>query len=640
MQTIFDETIPEVSWHLEVSAVDDSHSIGDIYRAIKAYAQDHEIDIHKIVFKQDENRVIEKNIFTFAASEKANYSYDEDLFKTKTRFYDSSALIAEHPRGTYAITQALPAGLIADFHRFGLSVTVEAFSMSDLLFRLLVNVLGVLSAILFLATIVACLFYKLSQSKKYGVWVLNGRSSFMLACRDYVVDAVAISFVFVFFTVTNIVFLSYYGALGVLLLVVLFLVNIGGTLLVSRLSTTVEQIKGKRNYGTLLYLNLALKVLVVIVTIVFFVNLRTTITTAQQVLNSLSKWESIGDYYELRFSPITDLVPDTGSSPDVMQRQARRGSEQMYPLIKQAEAHGAVLASTNEDVLDNEKQTNSARYLDNNPFMMVNHNFLHVVDVRDEANKRIERLPVDRFYIVIPTNEKAKTAQIKDEVVSIISLHKNLFVEQADEGPYEIDVLYTAPEQRLFNFNSEHPEQNESISPVLLVVSLEAIGNNLTYLLGEMSLGHYLIKDYAVSMHDLRVHHLTEQFNGLVSIKERGLERLEHVRNEYVMHIVALVVLLIVYLVIIFYTCVSYIETSKKKLFLQYIHGASFNARHKLFYVHIGSTSLVLCLIMALTNLVYVMPALIALVIECIVLTLTLVYTEHAMHLHILKKED
>lgn len=638
LQNVFDTSIPEVELTIQVEDWDKSRSSEEIYHDLKNYAQEKNIDIHKIVFKINENGETEKNIFTFSQDEVSSYQYDDGLLKTKSNFYDSSALLFENVLGGYAVTTQIPEDLVNDFRNFGLDVSIEKFSPFLLISEILFSVLGFLSLILFFSTIVAGMFYKLSQSKKYGVWMLNGKNILSIAFKDYFMDSLLVVSILALFSYLNFIFLRYYVIIGILLLFVFFLFNIVGTASVNKLSTITEKIKGKKDYGMLLYLNLFLKMAVVALTVLFSVNMINKITESQEVINGLAKWEEIGEYYQLYFSNGTSFVSKEKSSLSERKEQSKLNNKKVYPLLTSAEKNGGVLAKSNENELQ-ERSGNPLSYLENNAFMMLNHNFFKVVDVRDEYHKTIGNLPDDRFYIIIPANEKHQTEKIKEEVEAYILLNKSVFVDEAVE-PYEVEILYSEENQQIFNFNSENPQRNLSENPVMLVVSLKAIGENIDYLLSEVSQGNYLFKNYHAVYDEIEKNKLSEEFSGLMSIQELGLELLERNRQEYQMYILSILILMFVYIIIIFYTSLSYIEVDKKKLFLRYIHGSSFIQRHILFYTIMGITTFIITSVMALINSSFVIPALVCIVVEFIALSIIILYTEQSMRLNILKKEQ
>lgn len=355
------------------------------------------------------------------------------------------------------------------------------------------------------------------------------------------------------------------------------------------------------------------------------------INESKKVHQGISMWEKIDNYYQLYFSNTTTLLPTYNTTREDFDM----ANKKMYPLLENAENNHGILA------MKGEMQTiQSTNYMGINQFMTINHNFLDIIPILDKDGNKIEGLHEDKFYCLIPENHKVNEENIINEVRSWIYFNQNVRGDEDQKYEGELETIYTKSNQKIFNFNSEDPQNSFSENPVIVVVYLQGIGPQIENLIAEVSQGHYLFSNLEETNKFIQENGLENEFFGLVSAKDLGMEILQQIRQEYKAKMITLIFLLIVFIIIQFFISYSHIELNKKKLFLQYILGKSFWYRHRTYMKNMSSififSSLVLLLICS--DYFYIIVG--AMAFEIVLLLSTIQISENSIRLNVIKKGD
>lgn len=633
-----DLSIPSVKTTIEVEEWDRESSAKEIYLALKSYAQANNVDVHKIVFSTDSEGNELKKIFTFSAGEKSNYSYNSTDFQTKVLFFDSSELTNENLVGSYALTEKLPQSAKADFESLGLIVNIEKVSVILIFLGSLFSTIGLLSTILIFATILANVFSKIAQMKKYGIWEIHGKSIALLSFKENVFDIVIITCSVAVFIFVYPVFWKIYILIGIIIIICTSLFNMGTSMLICKSEKTIEKIKGKRPSNVSIGLNLALKIVILVVFVFFTASLSAELKKNNEAYKGLSQWKKNSNYYQLHFSNATTLFPNANKSEQERKKEFIEINKKLYPLFEEAESNGGILAVNNEYFLN--EVGGSSLYIDSVPFMTVNHNFLTVFSITDYAGNKLNSLSDNKFYVLIPEKEKVQTKRIEQEVGEVISIYQNLYDESSNNFKGEWETIYVASDQEVFNFNAEYPEYSLSKNPIILVVSLKAIGTNVGNLIANVSQGQYLFSNKDQVNQFIEKNKLEEEFFGLISAQDSAINMLKRNRHEYSLKIVALVILFIIFILVQFYISLSYVELNQKKLFLQYIFGMSFFTRHYLYSLIVLLVSFATLGLITSFDKEYFPIVCSLLIFETLLLFFTIIISEKFKRLDIIKKEN
>lgn len=631
MIDVIDMSIPNLKATIEVEDWDKDKNIADVYADIKTYAQNNNLDIHKIVFATDKDSSPIKKVFTFAKDSESDYYYDRDISSSKVDFYDSSELSTENIIGSYALTTAPSDNLEKDFANLGLTVKIEKFQLSLFMLGSLFTTIGVLSLVLFSATIVSSFVSKAARLKKYGIWEINGKSTFLLGFKDFIYDSLIITIIFAGFAFFRPILVNYYIYMWFCFVLCFFLLNIIGTVIVNRQETIVEKIKGKRPYQLYMYVSMAVKVFILIFFIITFHETVKQINESKEIYQGLSMWEQIDDYYQLYFSNTTTLLPTNNVTKEDFEKAGRK----LYPLLENAEKNNGILA------MKGELQSISALdHSGSNPLITINHNFLDVIAILDKDGNKIAGLSENKFYCLIPENHKSNEAAIINEVRSWIYFNQDISGAEDERYEGELEIVYIKSNQKIFNFNSEDPQNTFSKNPIIVLAYLQGLGSQIENLIAEMSQGHYLFHDLEEINRLISENGLENEFFGLVSAKDLGMEILRQVKQEYKLKVMALLFLFVVFIIIQFFISYSHIEIKKKKLFLQYIFGKNFWYRHhdylKNMFLIIILTSLGAFLINS--NYLYIIAG--AMVFEIVLLFSTTIIAERFVRLSVIKKGE
>ncbi|WP_207694621.1 hypothetical protein DOK67_0000405 [Enterococcus sp. DIV0212c] len=633
-----DLSIPNAKSTVEVEGWDKEKSAKNVYQEMKKYAQKNGVNLHKIVFGTDSAGKELKKVFTFSADDTFRYSYDYTSFHTKVLFFDSSELTNENVMGSYVLTTSLPQNLKDDFNSLGLKVSIEKINPLLLIFGSLFTTVGILSVVLIFTTSLANLFYKVSEMKKYAIWEMNGKNIILMSSKQNLWDILIIICVITIFICLHPLFWKMYIIVGILSSICTYLFNIVTILMVSRTEKLIDKIKGKKTSTLPIILNVVLKMIVLVIFVVFSLNLSNDLKKNNEAYRSLSQWGKIGKYYQLHFSKTTELFPDEAKSERERKKQFIEINKKLYPLLEESEKNGAILSVNNEHFLN--ELGGSTLYIDSVPFMTINHNFLETVSIIDDSGKKIEQLADDKFYVLIPMNEKAQRKKIEQEVGEVLSLYQNLYDESASKFKGNLEIMYIKSNQQIFNFNAEYPEYSLSKNPIILIVSLNTIGPNVGNLIANISQGHYLFSNETKVNQFIEKNNLEEEFFGLISAKDTAMNMLKKNRNEYSLKIMSLFILFIIFILIEFYISVSYIELNKKRLFLQYIFGVNFFVRHYLYCLTILLVSAGVLAVLSSMNVQYLLIAGGSLVFETILLIFTIIISEKFKRLDSIKKEN
>ena len=197
-----------------------------------------------------------------------------------------------------------------------------------------------------------------------------------------------------------------------------------------------------------------------------------------------------------------------------------------------------------------------------------------------------------------------------------------------------------ANNQKLFNFNSLEPEDTLSKNPIILVLSLKQLGDELDVLISEISQGHYLFKEPKLVNQEINYQGLTNEFSGIIASKDTGLEKLQKTQSQMQILSLSLIILSIVFVIVVFYTSFTYLEVNKKKLFLQYIFGKSFVERHGLYLLGMIFISFIAMMMITFTNFQVIKIIPFVLFFELLFLFLIITSVEKTIRLTIIKKEN
>ena len=627
---VVDMSIPNLKATIEIEDWDRDRNVSDVYEDIREYAQNNNLDIHKLVFGTDSDNNPVKRVFTFSKSKTSDYFYDENIFDSEVEFYDSSELTTENIRGSYSLTSNLPDNVKEDFANLGLTVTIEKFHISSIIFGSLFTTIGILSLVLLSATSVTNFIKKTTQLKKYGVWELSGNNVIILGVKDFLFDFAIGIFILIIFRLMNPILTNYYKYIGLYFGFFFFLLNIFGTVIVNKQETIVAKIKGNKPYQRYMYVCIGLKVMILFFCIITFHETIEQVNESKMIYQGISVWEKIDDYYQLYFSNNTTLLPAYRMADE----DFAIANKKMYPLIENGEYNNGILAMKGEM-----ETIRSMEHVNANPLLTVNHNFLDVIPVLNEDGDIIKGLSESKFYCLIPENHKSNESDVIDEMRRWIYFNQEITGDIDGKYDGELEIIYTQPNQKIFNFNSEKPQNSFSENPIIVVVYLQGLGSQIDNLIAEMSQGNYLFNNREKIGTLIQQSGLGNEFFGLVSVKDLGMNILQQIKREYRIKIITLVFLLMVFMVIQFFISYSYVELEKKKIFLEYIVGKDFIHRHqsylKVMLLVCGATSLIAFLI----NVDYLYIVAGSIILEILILFSTIVIAEKSIRLNVIKKE-
>ncbi|ELZ4624518.1 DUF1430 domain-containing protein, partial [Enterococcus faecalis] len=558
-------------------------------------------------------------------------------FPTKTNFYDSSKLTNENVLGIYVLTSIPPISINQTFEELGLDVSIEQSNTIKLLFGILTDNIGILSSVLFLCTALSILVYYITQMKKAGIYLIHGQSMWKHLLNNYFVDIVLTTIVVSLFVILYNVLWKYYLFVWLFIALFLFFILLFGHLFIQTSSTIMEKLKGKKPYHLLLNSNYILKFLLVCLFVILLFTLLNERETVKELQTSLSRWTQVDDYYTLTIGADSDLLPGKLLTPEKQKRKSQEINRRMKPFIDFLENHQAILVNNNEWLLK-EGSGGSDLYLDKVPFLVVNSHFLDVVEVKGDKHQPIQKLSQDKNYLLVPENRKNELAVIQSEAKERVAFYQNKKVDSLNE--ITIEQLFLANNQKLFNFNSLEPEDTLSKNPIILVLSLKQLGDELDVLISEISQGHYLFKEPKLVNQEINYQGLTNEFSGIIASKDTGLEKLQKTQSQMQILSLSLIILSIVFVIVVFYTSFTYLEVNKKKLFLQYIFGKSFIERHGLYLLGMILISFIAMMMITFTNFQVIKIIPFVLFFELLFLFLIITSVEKTIRLTIIKKEN
>ncbi|EJR6119505.1 DUF1430 domain-containing protein [Enterococcus faecalis] len=632
-----DLVVPDTKTTVIVENWDKKRTSNKIFKEIKSYAQQNQIDIHKINFSVNNKGQTEKNIFTFSQGKTTEFYYDSQRFPTKTNFYDSSKLTNENVLGIYVLTSIPPISINQTFEELGLDVSIEQSNTIKLLFGILTDNIGILSSVLFLCTALSIFVYYITQMKKAGIYLIHGQSMWKHLLNNYFVDIVLTTIVVSLFVILYNVLWKYYLFVWLFIALFLFFILLFGHLFIQTSSTIMEKLKGKKPYHLLLNSNYILKFLLVCLFVILLFTLLNERETVKELQTSLSRWTQVDDYYTLTIGADSDLLPGKLLTPEKQKRKSQEINRRMKPFIDFLENHQAILVNNNEWLLK-EGSGGSDLYLDKVPFLVVNSHFLDVVEVKGDKHQPIQKLSQDKNYLLVPENRKNELAVIQSEAKERVAFYQNKKVDSLNE--ITIEQLFLANNQKLFNFNSLEPEDTLSKNPIILVLSLKQLGDELDVLISEISQGHYLFKEPKLVNQEINYQGLTNEFSGIIASKDTGLEKLQKTQSQMQILSLSLIILSIVFVIVVFYTSFTYLEVNKKKLFLQYIFGKSFIERHGLYLLGMILISFIAMMMITFTNFQVIKIIPFVLFFELLFLFLIITSVEKTIRLTIIKKEN
>lgn len=495
---------------------------------------------------------------------------------------------------------------------------------------------GNLFVVMLFSMILAGFFYKISQRKKYGVIEILGKNVIKESRNDFIIDSAIVIISILFFCLVYPIFTPLFIRIGLIFFIGIFSLSLLTTLVANKSGTISDKIKGEKPYKLLTYANVFVKVVVLIFIVIFSFRALNQLNESKENYKGLSNWSEVEDYYQLEFNNTTTLFIDfSNPDKDAKKLEADKINQKLFPLLVKSEQSGSILASNNEELLSFER-TGSPFSIDSHSFMTVNHNFLESVLIVDSEGNRISQLPQDKFYCLIPENEKSNSNKIKEQ----IALNQDLFGDPEDSYEGEIELLYIKSDQSIFNFNAENPKYSISTNPIILVLSLQMVGPNIDNWIAEISQGHYLFKNPKEVQEFISNNLLEDEFWGLTSAKDRANEMLQKSEIEYKTATISLLLLIIIFIVIAFYNSLVYVELNKKRLFLQYIFGDSLWIRHHLYYIKMSLITIAVITTLVVLRIEFLPIALAVLIFEILLLFITITISEKKIRLDILKKDN
>ncbi|MDZ5759711.1 hypothetical protein RAK27_13695 [Carnobacterium maltaromaticum] len=639
-KTSIELSIPNLKETIVVEEWDKSKRTDEIYRSIENYTKKNDIAIHKIVFRTNSNGNTEKNIFTFTNKKTSNYVYSQKGFKTITNFHDSKKLSTENILGSYALTQAAPKDLENYLASLGLVTHIEKFNIFSFFAGSMFTTTGNLFVVMLFSMILAGFFYKISQRKKYGVIEILGKNVIKESRNDFIIDSAIVIISILFFCLVYPIFTPLLIRIGLIFFIGIFSLSLLTTLVANKSGTISDKIKGEKPYKLLTYANIFVKVVVLIFIVIFSFRALNQLNESKENYKGLSNWSEVENYYQLEFNNTTTLFIDfSNPDKDAKKLEAGKINQKLFPLLVKSEQSGSILASNNEELLSFER-TGSPFSIDSHSFMTVNHNFLESVLVIDSKGNRISQLPQDKFYCLIPENEKSNSKKIKEQIAEQIALNQDLFGDPEDSYKGDIELLYIKSDQSIFNFNAENPKYSISTNPIILVLSLQMVGPNIDNWIAEISQGHYLFKNQKEVQEFISNNYLEDEFWGLTAAKDRANEMLQKSEIEYRTASISLFLLIIIFVIVAFYNSLVYVELNKKRLFLQYIFGDSLWMRHHLYYIKMSLITLGVMTTLVIFKNEFLPIALVVFIFEIVLLFITIALSEKRIRLDILKKGD
>ena len=620
-----DYTIPDIKESITIETYD-ANSPKYVYDFIQKYAVEHDIDIHKIVFSTSEKGEPEKKIFSFLSSEKKNYSYPSNFFKSKVEFYNRSDIIYENPIGTYATTKRTPKNLVYDFEKMGISVSVEKHGMIDFIYIMFLSPFGILSTILLFITIISSIFYSFSTLKKIGILEIMGKSTFPLLVNDVLFILLSVTLVSLFFSIKNNILILYYIfiAITLILFFTLFLLVSRGFII--SLISTVNKINGKKGYDFTLKVSIFLKLITFSIFIIISFNLIANVNVSKNLQTKMASWKTNDPYYRLLFSNSTTFFDDD---------KRENSNTRLLPLITLAENNESILF---EKVLeDNGNVDNQVNILSN--FISVNSNYVNSFPIYDNKEKIIGNLSPDKFYCLIPEKFAHMTDKISDEARKEIAFNFDVTGEKLSYYNDELEIISIKDNQSILDLNSENMSNTEYLNSILLVVSINSIKPNIEKLLAEVSQGNYLFQNPEKIMNFISKNNMNSEFFGLTSQTDLALEQLAKINQEITINMMVLTFIVAIFILLQFFVCWSYIEVNKKRNFLEYLFGKSYIQRHGKFIFSMSALSIVISIIFLIFNFEFLKIALVGVLVEFIIIIIAISVSEKNKRFAIIKKE-
>lgn len=639
-KTAIELSIPNLKETLIVTEWDKTKRTDEIYQKIEDYTKKNNIEIHKIVFRTNDNGNTEKNIFTFSNNKNSTYSYSQEKSKMLTNFHSSNELSTENILGSYALTQGAPKDLEKHLTSLGLRVHIEKFNIFYFFAGSMFTTTGSLFVVMLFSTILAGFFYKVSQRKKYGIIEMLGKSVIRESRNDFIIDSIIVIISILFFCLIYPLFTPLLIRIGFIFIIGISFLSFLTILTANKSGTITDKIKGKKPYKLLIYANIIVKVIVLIFIVIFSFRSLEQLNESKEMYKGLLNWSEVEDYYKLEFNNTTTLFVDFSNSDEEYRKsEADKINKKLFPLLEKSERSGSILASNNEEFLSLE-QKDLPFNVDSHSFMTVNHNFLESVSIIDSSGNRIHQLPQNKFYCLIPENEKKNSEHIKERIAEQIALNLDVFGNPEDSYKGEVELLYMKSDQKIFNFNAENPKYSISTNPTILVLSLQMVGPNIDNWISEISQGHYLFKNPKEVQSFISSNLLEDEFWGLTSAKDSANEVLQKSKIEYKTALISLCLLIAIFVIIAFYNSLVYIELNKKRIFLHYIFGDSFWMRHYIYYIEMFLITLGVLTTLVIIKKEFLPISLTVFIFEMLLLFITISISEKKIRLDILKKDN
>lgn len=585
-------SIPDAEVAVVIEKVDSQLSTNKIFQNLQEYAEEYKIRFHKVAFGTDEKGKEVKKIFTFQPNNFSFYTYEQQKGE-KVAFLSVEDLKYSSPKGTYYFSQSIPSDFIEVLANLGLEATIEPVGVLAILRQSVFSSLAFPSFVLLLLCFLSCFFYYCSLNKKIGIFHLLGKPYWW-----QVVKSVLLEFVFVSF-IASVAFsngLSWRYALVLLAVFAIILIVCHGTsfLITFSFSSTVEKIKGRKPYQQLLKVAIVFKLILVLCFAWLMQQTIHQVATIGRLRDGLSVWQKTEDVYRLSFSGDTNLLPDMDSSLEEIQVRQERANQVIGELTRLGEKSDGILAISNENHL-----SASVNYLVSHPFLVVNPHYLSAVPVLNQQGKQITAINQDHFILLIPEEQMRYKEQIENEVREWIYFNQHVDGVGGKSYAGSLEIQTIKGYQKLFHFDVEQ-EQPYSNSPVVLIFPLSLWGKELDTLVAEVSQGHYLFKNPDIISNYLTEHHLQEEFTGLTSSRELGMDKLKDAEKEQGLQFILLTTLVLSLVSVLYMVLASYIEIQKKKLFILHILGKTYREKHGRFLMFMIGGSLLLLIFLGI----------------------------------------
>ncbi|WP_157106543.1 DUF1430 domain-containing protein [Nocardia arthritidis] len=570
---------------------DRSLSKSALYDSLSAVSTRSSVNIYKLSFGESSK---DRIFFEFIGSPERKHlltadgpyiTFDPQL---STTFRPASDITTEDIRGRYAVdgTESAKSGAIAELSRLGFNVAIWDQDYGPLLWDNLgrSHLLTIFCVVLLCCALVVG-YSALSSTKDYAVKQLHGYGRTRILATGLVevvatcvgIAAAAATFTAAYLGIYNKfarfdAFLpTLLAAFGVLVLLLVLVKTIAIAIAISLPNSDGRYLKGAKADATLLNFAYVAKLAVLATLLILIVGGIHTITRFADMHLAADRWKATADY--LAVSHSTGIPTTDGPEKRRLDAQFRR-------LFSSFEQQGKAILVAGQHIRSPTGDLVGEKSID----LVVDNNYLRENCLLNLQNKCVRDVSTSdlQMTLLIPEHMKEQENDIVRSYLNLIVFQQRIQGTPVDVGDIKSRIIYFKSGQSLFSYRAATALDGAFVGdPVLLVTEASTRLLSDDFYSAKSSSAEALFTDKDHLSSDLIQSGLDSLIQYYYSIKDKSLQDISDFESASRNQLIGLAITVVSGTVTSSFLAALYCSRSRKRIYVEEIHGYSFFRRHR-----------------------------------------------------------